>query len=71
MNYDVIIITEADFSDDPAFVYPFKADKIEAFEVAVRGRLQNGDDTIPTKISWRPAARCWLRRRSLVVRHRS
>jgi hypothetical protein len=23
MNYDVIIIAEADFSDDPAFVYPF------------------------------------------------
>jgi hypothetical protein len=36
MNYDVIIITEADFSDDPAFVYPFRANKIEDFEVAVR-----------------------------------
>jgi hypothetical protein len=36
MNYDVIIITEADFSDDPAFVYPFKANKIEDFEVGVR-----------------------------------
>jgi hypothetical protein len=36
MNYDVIIITEANFSDDPAFVYPFKANKIEDFEVGVR-----------------------------------
>ena len=36
MNYDVIIITEADFSDDPAFIYPFRANKIEDFEVAVR-----------------------------------
>jgi hypothetical protein len=36
MNYDVIIIAEADFSDDPAFVYPFKANKIEDFEVGVR-----------------------------------
>jgi hypothetical protein len=22
MNYDVIIITETDFSDDPAFIFP-------------------------------------------------
>jgi hypothetical protein len=36
MNYDVIIITEADFSDDPAFIYPFKANKIEDVEVGVR-----------------------------------
>jgi hypothetical protein len=36
MNYDVIIIAEADFSGDPAFVYPFSADKIEDFEVGVR-----------------------------------
>jgi hypothetical protein len=36
MNYDVIIITEADCSDDPAFVYPFRANKIEDFEVGVR-----------------------------------
>jgi hypothetical protein len=36
MNYDVIIITEADFPDDPAFVCPFKADKIEDLEVGVR-----------------------------------
>ena len=36
MNYDVIIITEADFSDDPAFIYPFRANKVEDFEVAVR-----------------------------------
>jgi hypothetical protein len=36
MNYDVIIIAEADFSDDPAFIYPFRADKVEDFEVAVR-----------------------------------
>jgi hypothetical protein len=36
INYNVIIITEADFSDDPAFVYPFKATKIEDFEVGVR-----------------------------------
>ena len=36
MNYDVIIITEADFSDGPAFVYSFRANKIEDFGVAVR-----------------------------------
>jgi hypothetical protein len=36
MNYDVIIITEADLPDDPAFVYPFKANKLGDFEVAVR-----------------------------------
>jgi hypothetical protein len=36
MNYDVIIISEADFSDDPAFIYPFSADKVEDFEVGVR-----------------------------------
>jgi hypothetical protein len=36
MNYDVIIITDADLSDDPAFIYPFRANKIEDFEVAVR-----------------------------------
>ena len=33
LNYDVVIITEADFSDDPAFVYPFRANKTEDFEV--------------------------------------
>ena len=32
MNYNVIIITEADLPDDPAFVCPFKANKIEDFE---------------------------------------
>jgi hypothetical protein len=36
MNYDVIIITEADFSDAPAFIYRFRANKIEDFEVGVR-----------------------------------
>jgi hypothetical protein len=36
MNYDVIIITEADLSDDPAFIYPFRANKVEDFEVGVR-----------------------------------
>jgi|HubBroStandDraft_6_1064221.scaffolds.fasta_scaffold328374_2 hypothetical protein len=36
MNYDVIIITEADFSDDPAFIYPFRANKVEDFEAAVK-----------------------------------
>jgi hypothetical protein len=36
MNYDVIIITDADLSDDPAFVYPFRANKVEDFEVGVR-----------------------------------
>jgi hypothetical protein len=35
MNYHVIIITEADPPDDPAFVYPFKANKLDDFEVAV------------------------------------
>jgi hypothetical protein len=36
MNYDIIIITDADLSDDPAFIYPFKANKVDDFEVAVR-----------------------------------
>jgi hypothetical protein len=36
MNYDVIIITDADLSDDPAFIYPFKAYKVDDFEIAVR-----------------------------------
>jgi hypothetical protein len=40
MNYDVIIITEADFSDDPAFIYPFRANKVEDFEVAVRAMAE-------------------------------
>ena len=35
MNYDVIIITEADFSDDRAFVYPFKANTFDDLKVAV------------------------------------
>ena len=36
MNYNVIIITEADLPDDPAFVYPFEANKLEDLEVGVR-----------------------------------
>jgi hypothetical protein len=36
MHYDVIITTEADFADDLAFVYPFRANKIKDFEVGVR-----------------------------------
>ena len=36
MNYDVIIITEADLPDDIAFIYPFQANKVEDFEVAIR-----------------------------------
>jgi hypothetical protein len=36
MNYNVIIITEADLPDDPALVHRFKADKLAAFEVGVR-----------------------------------
>jgi hypothetical protein len=35
MNYDVIIIAEADFSDDRAFVYPFKANTFDDLKVAV------------------------------------
>lgn len=35
MNYNVIIITEADFPDAPAFVRPFKANELDDFEVAV------------------------------------
>lgn len=35
MDYNVIIITEADLSDDLAFVHPFKVHKFEDFEVAV------------------------------------
>jgi len=36
MNYNVIIISEDDLPDDPAFVYPFKANRIEDFEAGVR-----------------------------------
>lgn len=35
MDYNVVIVAEADFSDDPAFVYPFKADAIDDFRAAV------------------------------------
>jgi hypothetical protein len=35
MDYNVIIITEADFSDDPAFVHPFEANTVDDFKVAV------------------------------------
>ena len=36
MNYNVIIISEDDLPDDPAFVYPFKVTTIEGFERAIR-----------------------------------
>jgi hypothetical protein len=39
MFYNVIIITEADLPDDPAFIRPFKANKVEDFEVGVRGAI--------------------------------
>jgi hypothetical protein len=61
MNYDVIIITEADFSDDPAFIYPFKANRIEDFEVGVREAIAEWRRCNHNQISWRPAARCWLK----------
>ncbi len=35
MNYNVIVITEADLPDDPAFIHPFKVNKFDDFEVAV------------------------------------
>jgi hypothetical protein len=35
MNYNVIIITEADLSDDPAFIHPFKASTLAHFNGAV------------------------------------
>ena len=35
MNYNVIIIQEADLSDDRAFVYPFKANTFNDLKVAV------------------------------------
>jgi hypothetical protein len=35
MNYNVIIIAEADLPDDPAFVHPFKANKLDDLKVAV------------------------------------
>ena len=35
MNYNVIIIAEADLPDDPAFVHPFQANNFEDFAVAV------------------------------------
>ena len=39
MNCNVIIVSEDDRPDDPAFVYPFEAHKIEDLEVAVRGAM--------------------------------
>ena len=38
------IIPEADFSDDPAFVYPFKTDQIQG----LRGRGKEGDCRMAT-----------------------
>ena len=35
MDYNVIIVTEADLSDDPAFVHPFKPNTVDDFKVAV------------------------------------
>lgn len=35
MDYNVTIITEADLSDDPAFVHPFKATTFDDFRIAV------------------------------------
>ena len=35
MNYNVIIITETDLSNDPAFIHPFKASTIADFNGAV------------------------------------
>jgi hypothetical protein len=35
MKYNVIIITEADLSDDPAFIHSFKASTIADFNGAV------------------------------------
>jgi hypothetical protein len=35
MHYNVIIITEADLPDDPAFVHPFKANTFDDLKVAV------------------------------------
>ena len=35
MNYNVIIITEADLHDDRAFVYPFKANTFDDLKVVV------------------------------------
>jgi UDP-N-acetylenolpyruvoylglucosamine reductase len=40
MNYDVIIITEADFSDDPAFVYPFRRRVLETSGVALEWEIK-------------------------------
>jgi hypothetical protein len=35
MDYNVIIITAADLSDDPAFVHPFKPTTVDDFKVAI------------------------------------
>ena len=51
MNYDVIIIAEGDFSDDPAFVYPFSANRVEDFEVAVREAIAEWRRYNPDQIS--------------------
>jgi hypothetical protein len=35
MDYNVIIVTEADLSDDLAFVHPFKPNTVDDLKVAV------------------------------------
>jgi hypothetical protein len=67
MNDNVIIISEADLLDDPAFAHPFKANKLNDFKAAVgkaiaRWRLYN-----PNQDFLEASCRCWLRRRCSVL----
>ena len=39
MDYSIIVISESDLPDDPAFVFPFKAQKIEDLEVAFQAAM--------------------------------
>ena len=48
IDYNVIIITEAEFSDNPAFVRPFKAKTFDDFKVAEGEAMRTGGVTILT-----------------------
>ena len=51
MNYNVIIITEADLPDDPAFVHPFEANIFDDVRIAVGEAIAEWRRDILTEIS--------------------
>jgi hypothetical protein len=68
MDYNVIIITEADFSDDPPSFTLSRRPHYD-FKVAVGEAIAEWQRDNPNESSWRPAVRCSLsKRRSLVWR---